>query len=189
MRASLFSRFILLLALGSIMVAVFAYVLLLREPREQTKIIQSFDACIEAEYFVIDTYPRQCQTPEGAVFFEESSMTQQNVMRQATPVSNGASDVPAESEHATTASVSGRVREIDTTDLAFDGPVRILIETERGEELVTIPSISLPLCVAHDAIVSYEEIEPGDLITVVGARGSDGAITPCNAPEHLLRIQ
>lgn len=49
-------------------VALFAFLNL----RRTIKKIDSFEACAEAGNFVIQSYPRQCKTPDGRVFVEKT---------------------------------------------------------------------------------------------------------------------
>jgi hypothetical protein len=60
---------------GSLAILLFgagAYFVFVSEPRSRETDASNFDACERAGYFVIDTFPRQCQTPEGYTYFEES---------------------------------------------------------------------------------------------------------------------
>ncbi len=69
-----------ILALGGV-----SYFLFFSEPAEMARGVDSFEVCVEAGYFVIDTFPRQCQTPEGDVFFEDEPVGVHGEMRQAIP--------------------------------------------------------------------------------------------------------
>jgi len=40
------------------------------EPDQQTTSINSFDECVNAGYPVMESYPRQCRTPDGRNFVE-----------------------------------------------------------------------------------------------------------------------
>jgi hypothetical protein len=61
------------------------YFLFFSEPAQEAKGVSSFADCAAAGHFIIDTFPRQCQTPEGAVFFEEEPADMRSEVRQATP--------------------------------------------------------------------------------------------------------
>lgn len=42
------------------------------QTKSKTKIeVSSFEECLQADYFLIDSQPRQCKTPDGQVFVEE----------------------------------------------------------------------------------------------------------------------
>lgn len=40
-------------------------------PPQEARFITSFEECVAAGYPVMESYPRQCRTPEGAVYTEE----------------------------------------------------------------------------------------------------------------------
>lgn len=88
-----------------------------------------------------------------------------------------------------TVSASGVVTGINTEEVAFDGPIRITIETEAGTATeIAVPSMGLPLCPAYQAgsIKDPYSIEVGATVEVRGA-SEEGAIVPCESEDHYLR--
>ena len=67
---------IIIIILVVIVVGGLTWFLLTRTPEESTlpeEEITSFEECIEAGYPPLESYPRQCQTPDGRTFIEEIS--------------------------------------------------------------------------------------------------------------------
>ncbi len=66
--------FILILVI--IIVGVTAIYLLVNRPAcifGPKKIASSFDECVAAGYPILESYPRQCKTPDGKTFVEDIS--------------------------------------------------------------------------------------------------------------------
>jgi len=56
-----------------------------RDPCEPLpKAISSFEECVEAGYPVMESYPRQCRTPDGRTFVEEIGSGEEERPRQRT---------------------------------------------------------------------------------------------------------
>jgi len=53
---------ILLIAVGIILLSLFDYI-----PTEE---ITNFEECVEAGHSILESYPRQCRTPDGRSFTE-----------------------------------------------------------------------------------------------------------------------
>ncbi len=88
-----------------------------------------------------------------------------------------------------TVSKSGKVLSVDTTQIAFDGPYLLTLESEDGElNTIALPSMGLPLCEAYTAkkIGDINLIKAGEMIDVRGEVGEDGSIVPCNSSDHYL---
>lgn len=66
---------IILPALIAIFVIFFLVMPKVRENREQSKIgqITNFEECVEMGYPIMESYPRQCSTPDGHTYTEELS--------------------------------------------------------------------------------------------------------------------
>ena len=95
-------------------------------------------------------------------------------------------DPATDSELVATAGV---VRAVDTSAVAADGPITIVLDTGSDEVVITVPSMGLPLCPAAASIADPFTIEAGDRVSVAGIGGPDGSITPCSDSAHYLRIE
>jgi len=94
-------------------------------------------------------------------------------------VSNAENDITAQ----------GTIVLVDTTAIAFDGPVKILVRKNDGnEQSLSIPSMGLPLCAAAKDIADVFTLEAGQTIEVRGGVGSRGEIVPCESSRHYLRV-
>ncbi len=92
-------------------------------------------------------------------------------------------------ETTLTVALKGTVTAVDLSAMAFDGPARIMFETEdKNSYTIAIPSMSMPECPAKDALAAPSLIEVGDTIEVEGDRVNDGEITPCSRTSHYLRL-
>lgn len=86
--------------------------------------------------------------------------------------------------------VSGSIRVVDTTAVALDGPIALTIETAQGEErIIHVPSMGIRLCAAYEQIADPFELHVGDVVEVKGSVASDNTITPCESPDHYLRVE
>ncbi len=88
-----------------------------------------------------------------------------------------------------TVSKSGKVLSVDTTQIAFDGPYLLTLESEGGElSTIALPSMRLPMCEAYKAkkIGDINLIKVGEMIDVRGEVSEDGSIVPCSSSEHYL---
>lgn len=84
--------------------------------------------------------------------------------------------------------VSGIVTNVNLEQAMVDGPYIILVQSDDGaEEAIHVPSMGLPLCAAREDIMSPSEISVGDRIEVRGTLTAEGAIVPCESPDHYLR--
>ena len=84
--------------------------------------------------------------------------------------------------------VSGEIVEINTSQIAFDGPVLVSIEGDNGSmQLVSIPSFGFNLCAASDDIVDPFELIVGDLVEVSGQINAAGEIALCSTADDYLR--
>lgn len=74
----------LLLVIIIVIIAVVAYT------RSQTDnvAVKNFTECAEAGYPIMESYPRQCQTPEGVTFTEEIVDDKSDLIRLTSPVRN-----------------------------------------------------------------------------------------------------
>jgi len=85
--------------------------------------------------------------------------------------------------------LSGTVLEINSEEILFDGPTRIVIADMSGKEhTIAVPSMGINLCVASSSISSVAHITPGDQISVSGERDEDGTIVPCNGSTDMLEV-
>lgn len=59
---------------------------------------QNFDECVAAGYPVLESYPRQCKTPDGKTFTEDigNELEKQNLIRITNPRPNQAIENPLE---------------------------------------------------------------------------------------------
>lgn len=71
------SRIIIYFTLGIIFAAILAAVYSPKTSQD----ITSFEECIEAGYPVMESFPRQCNTPEGKNFVEEIEYTEPNLTK------------------------------------------------------------------------------------------------------------
>lgn len=60
----------ILLGIGIVGVIAIVWFLTKQDKEQTPSTVASFEQCMNAGYSVISTNPRQCQTPEGDVFFE-----------------------------------------------------------------------------------------------------------------------
>lgn len=85
--------------------------------------------------------------------------------------------------------VTGRVSAVDLDQVAVDGPARIRVIDDTGEErLIAVPSMGLRLCAAFERIASPWDAAAGDRVAVRGASGGNGDIVPCASPGHYLEL-
>lgn len=106
-----------------------------RESRHVTT-INSFTECAEHGYLVMESYPRQCMTPDGRSFVEEieevpSADVAQDMIRITTPQSGERITSPLV--------IKGEARGTWFFEASF--PVRILLED--GSELLVAPAQAL----------------------------------------------
>lgn len=145
-----------------LLAAVGLYTYLSNSSSEAT--ITSFEECVAAGNPVMESYPRQCRAANGEVFVEN-----------------------LEEQQGQVAIRSGEVIEVDVSEAVVDGPLRVLFETEEGEELtVLVPSMGINVCPARDNILDVYELEAGEMIEVRGEL-SGGEITLCDSASNYLR--
>ncbi|MFA5420432.1 MAG: Gmad2 immunoglobulin-like domain-containing protein [Patescibacteria group bacterium] len=58
--------------------------------REERPIVTSFNECLEAGYMIMESYPRQCRTPDGVLFVENigNILEKVNLIRVSSLVAN-----------------------------------------------------------------------------------------------------
>ena len=108
-------------------IGVFAFI----SSKGDGALIESFEDCISAGYPVMESYPRQCRTPEGKTFvekIEDTPGTHDNLIRVTNPRPNDVVKSPL--------LVSGEARGYWYFEASF--PVKIIDET--GKELVIVPA-------------------------------------------------
>lgn len=128
--------------------------------------ISSFEECVDAGNPVMESYPRQCRTQDGRLFVEEIK----------------------DPQPGTDKSVRGFVTEIDTSQIAADGPALVVVDVPRnGEQTIALPSMGVNLCKAQQQVVSVHDVEVGDFVEVNGRVDAEGRIVPCESSDHYLR--
>ncbi len=85
--------------------------------------------------------------------------------------------------------IAGTVSAIDLTPMAADGPARITIRTENGEEKIVEVPARINLCPAMPNIVDVGVLEVGDAAEVTGDVGAEGVVVPCESMEHYFRAK
>ena len=80
--------------------------------------------------------------------------------------------------------VAGTVTAIDLDPWTYDGDAVLELATEDGPATVRIPART-NLCDAV-GLATVGDLLVGDAVEVRGARGADGAVTPCVSAEHRL---
>ncbi len=60
----------IIISVSAIIIFVIMWMLTKKEEPVQTLTVSSFEECVAANYPVMETYPRQCKTPEGKNFVE-----------------------------------------------------------------------------------------------------------------------
>lgn len=100
----------------TLLVAVGTVFLIGREtPQSSTKAttVESFAACQTAGYKILESFPRQCETPEGKVYVEELKAETQESMSRIDPETNKARNIIVSSpEENTTLASTFRLRGI-----------------------------------------------------------------------------
>lgn len=150
--------------------------------------VTSFEECVAAGNAVMESNPRQCSTPDGAIFVE-------NVPPPApeTPGTPDGEDARVGDGNGLDGSgealaVRGTLTSISLEEMMVDGPARLTVTAQDGVPYtVLVPSMGLPLCAARANIADVSSLTAGELIEVRGETDADGAITPCSAPDHYLR--
>jgi len=61
---------IIILVVLLIVIVVSGYYVF-RSPRADTAVITNFEDCVAAGYPILESYPRQCKTPDGKTFVED----------------------------------------------------------------------------------------------------------------------
>lgn len=83
--------------------------------------------------------------------------------------------------------VDGEVIAIDSSAIAFDGPVLVEIDDlERGIIIIEVLSMGLLLCAASPSMADVHRINVGDLVNARGAYDAD-RLRPCESADHFLR--
>lgn len=102
---------------------------------------------------------------------------------------------PMQDDHSAATSTeavtfSGEITELDYSEIAVDGPYRIMLETSAGESrTVLVPSMGINLCAAQENIVNLDSLLVGDVIEVRGSAGSEpDSITVCESTDHYLEL-
>jgi hypothetical protein len=84
--------------------------------------------------------------------------------------------------------VSGVVTAVDLEPLTYDGPARVTVRTDSGEERVIEVPARINLCEAMSDIADVSLIAVGDRVEATGdVYPETGTITPCGSVEHYLR--
>lgn len=86
---------------------------------------------------------------------------------------------------------SGEITELDFSEIAVDGPYRIMLETDAGEaRTVLVPSMGINLCAAQENIADLDALAVGDAIEARGSiDGSADSIVVCESADYYLRTQ
>lgn len=79
----------------------------------------------------------------------------------------------------------GTVVSVDRSPMAYDGDAVLLVDVDGESVEIRVPA-RINLCPARERI-ALGEVQVGDRVEVRGTRDSDGAIRPCEEPNHLLR--
>jgi len=126
----------------------------------------------------------------GAMYLERgedpsySSETPQATTTQSTSTDTGGTRTTTEA--GTT--VSGEVTGFNASQVGRDGPYVLTIASGNGQATVEVPSMGLSACAAADNIADMSNISEGQTVSVLGDRQDNGAIVPCESPDHFLRI-
>lgn len=85
--------------------------------------------------------------------------------------------------------ITGVVTDVNTSEVALDGPTILTITTLEGtEHTVAVPSFGIQLCTAAERISELTQLAIGDNVTVRGTVDDAGVITPCNGPADMLTL-
>src|SRR3989344_3397568 len=71
--------YIVIILILAVIAGYFAFDLDSQSPQKE---INSFEDCTAAGYPVMESYPRQCQTPEGTVFTEEVENQNRDLIKE-----------------------------------------------------------------------------------------------------------
>jgi len=95
------------------------------KPPETPKVINSFEECVAAGYPVLESYPRQCKTPDEKTFTEDigNVIEKMDLIRVSTPQPNETVKSPLE--------IKGEAR----GSWFFEAQFPIKIQDENGKEL------------------------------------------------------
>ena len=81
--------------------------------------------------------------------------------------------------------LTGTVTSVDRSPMAYDGDAVVVLDVDGEPVQVRIPA-RINLCPARDRI-ELGDVQVGDRVEVLGARGEDNAVRACAEPNHLLR--
>lgn len=144
---------------GMIILSLIGLIIITAEGTTENSPVTSFEECVEAGNPVMESYPRQCQSDSGEVFMETID------------------------EAAT-----GTITEIDSSQIAADGPTEITLEADSETIVVAVPSMGINLCASADNIVDISSLEVGDMLDVRGRIDTEGRIVPCESELHYLEL-
>jgi len=85
---------------------------------------------------------------------------------------------------------AGVVVEVNKDQALFDGPIRLVIRAKNGMlTTVAVPSMGLPMCVAHKKGLIKDPyiINVGEEVEVAGIITEEGFVVPCDSEAHYLR--
>lgn len=84
----------------------------------------------------------------------------------------------------------GVVTEVNTDQIAFDGPALITFtEVDGTARTIAVPSMGINLCAAAAAIADVSLITLGDTVRVSGTLGENNHIVPCESADHYLTVE
>jgi hypothetical protein len=87
------------------------------------------------------------------------------------------------------ATVTGQITNLDSSQIAADGPYVLTITADDGQEVtVEVPSMGLPTCAASENIADMSSLSVGQTVSVSGDRQNNGAVVPCESSDHFLRV-
>lgn len=103
------------------------------------------------------------------------------------PADDSAVQAPISTDPVT---YSGEIAELDYTQIAADGPYRIMLESDTGEVVtVLVPSMGINLCPAQENIVRLDALEEGARVSARGSAGpTENQIVVCEAADHYLEL-
>jgi hypothetical protein len=111
--------------------------------------VDNFEECVARGYPILESYPRQCKTPDGKIFTEDigNELEKQNFIRINTPRPNESVKSPLE--------IKGEARGYWFFEASF--PIRLI--DEEGEELGTTIAQALSDWMTEDFVPFEAELE------------------------------
>ena len=130
-------------------------------PIDGTPLVTSFDECVRAGYPVMESFPRQCKTPDGRNFVEEINGEQESGIRGMVllgPTCPVISDPPAEEcadkPYATTLVVTTSDQALVIKEFRSDETGKFRVQVAPGEYAIRSAAASniLPFCSSSETI-------------------------------------